>query len=100
MAPNPPTLAGPRMNPGPARPSGRDAEDLVVPADALAHPERHLRAALGALHGTVLDLERLDDLAEIGRVAAEVDRVADLERPAVEADGRDADPGIVVRHDP
>ncbi|OGK97197.1 MAG: hypothetical protein A2W08_11000 [Candidatus Rokubacteria bacterium RBG_16_73_20] len=48
----------------------------------------------------MLDLERLDDLAEIGRVAAEVDRVADLERPAVEADGRDADPGVVVRDDP
>src|SRR2546426_1397176 len=73
------------------------AVHLVVLADALADLHRDLAAALGALHGTVLGLERLDGLSEVGRVTADMDRVADLEGTVHELDRRDTDLRVVVR---
>src|SRR6266571_3317959 len=73
------------------------AVHLVVLADALADLHRDLAAALGPLHGTVLGLERLDGLGEVGRVTADMDRVADLEGTVHELDRRDIDLRVVVR---
>src|SRR2546427_12900154 len=67
------------------------AEHLVVLADTLADLQRHLAAALRALHPAVVHLERLDQLDDVGRVTADADPVADLEDALAERDRRNAD---------
>src|SRR3989475_11280109 len=81
----------------PAPSVSRQAEHLVVLADTLADLQRHLAAALGALHPAVVHLERLDPLDDVGRVTADADPVADLEGAVAELDRRDADLCVVVR---
>src|SRR5574341_2554663 len=79
--------------------SSSHAAHLVVLAPALPYLPGDLAPALGPLHRLVLDLERLDRLGTVGRVAVDADRVADLERAIGQGDRRNADPGVVVRHD-
>jgi len=44
-------------------------------------------------------LERLDLLAEIGSVSADMDYIANPQRTALELDGRDGEVALLVSHD-
>src|SRR5712691_6254800 len=74
------------------------AAHLVVLAVALVDLQGDLAAALGPLHRTVLHLHRLDWLRHVGRVTADMDRVADLEGAVHELDRRNTDLRVVVRN--
>jgi len=44
-------------------------------------------------------LERLDLLAEIGGMSADMDYIANPQRTALELDGRDGEVAVIVGHD-
>ena len=79
--------------------SGRQsglAEEQVVLPDVIVHLQCDVIAGSGPLDMAVIHLHRHDRLHEIGRVAADVDALADSER-LMERDGRHREMGEVVR---
>src|SRR3990172_5329443 len=84
------------MPPGTSPPRGMTRSTSYSPPTSSPPPQCDPLAGPGPLDMAVIPLHRHDRLHEIGRVAADVDALADSER-LMERDGRHREMGEVVR---